>query len=194
MSFSHPVICPVYQNNKNGSCTNDHPCADVIITDQRMPFMTGIELLQNQAKNGCRLTSMNKALITAYLDESEQKALQELGGFHLAKPFRMMDLAQWLDECEKRLDIRAPVGIMRREKRIPAHQEITCCIEDQNKIMAGIVVDYSPSGFCMQTTVDVDGAKAVKVISSFPCSCTTVSVRWSKRTGDGRYIIGFGCD
>ena len=138
---------------------NEHPCSDVIITDQRMPFMSGIQLLQDQAKNGCRLTPMNKALITAYLDESEQKALQELGAFYLAKPFRMMDLSQWLDECEKRLDISTPVGIRRREKRIPAHREITCCIEALNKIMTGIVTDYSPSGFCVQTTFDFDGAK-----------------------------------
>lgn len=159
-----------------------------------MPSMTGIELLQDQAKNGCRLTPMNKAVITAYLSESEQKALQELGGFYLEKPFRVKELTQWLDACEKRLDARAPVGIMRRERRMPAHQEITCCIEDLNKTMTGIVTDYSPSGFCMQTTFDFDGAKAVKVMSSFPCSCTTVSVRWSKRTEDGRYVVGFGCD
>ena len=159
MSFSQPVICPVYQDNENGGCMNEHPCSDVIITDQRMPFMSGIQLLQDQAKNGCRLTPMNKALITAYLDESEQKALQELGAFYLAKPFRMMDLSPWLDECEKRLDISTPVGVRRREKRIPAHREITCCIEALNKIMTGIVTDYSPSGFCVQTTFDFDGAK-----------------------------------
>jgi CheY-like chemotaxis protein len=194
MSFSQPVICPVYQNNENGGCMNEHPCSDVIITDKRMPFMSGIQLLRDQAKNGCRLTPMNKALITAYLDESEQKALQELGAFYLAKPFRMMDLSQWLDECEKRLDISTPVGIRRREKRIPVHREITYCIEALNKIMTGIVTDYSPSGFCMLTTYDFDEAKAVKVISSFPYSGTTVSVRWSKRTGDGHYIAGFGCD
>lgn len=194
MAFNQPVICPVYQNNDNGSCTNDHPCSDVIITDQRMPFMTGIELLQDQATNGCRLTPMNKALITAYLDESEQKALRELGAFYLAKPFRMMDLSRWLEECEKRLDISTPIGIMRREKRLSAHHEITYCIEALNKIMTGIVTDYSPSGFCMQTTYDFADAKAVKVISSFPSSCTTVSARWSKETGDGHYIAGFCCD
>ncbi len=156
---------------------NDHPCADVIITDQRMPVMTGIELLQVQAQNGCRLTPMNKAVITAYLDESEETALKELGGFYLEKPFRMTDLTQWLDQCEKRLDISTPVGIRRRERRILTSHEITCCIEALNKTMTGIVTDYSPSGFCMQTAYDFAKANAVKVISSFPCSCTTVSVR-----------------
>lgn len=193
MSFNQPIICPVYQNNENGSCTNNHPCADVVITDQRMPVMSGIELLQAQAKNGCRLTPMNKALITAYLEESEQKALQDLGAFYLAKPFRMTDLSRWLDACEKRLDISTPVGVMRREKRTPTRHEITYCIEAMNKVMTGIVTDFSPSGFCMQTTYDFAEAKAVKVLSSFPCSCTTVSARWSKRTGDGQYIAGFGC-
>jgi CheY-like chemotaxis protein len=159
MSFNQPVICPVYQNNEKSNCMNEHPCSDVVITDQRMPFMSGIQILRDQAKNGCRLTPMNKAIITSYLDESEQKALQELGAFYLAKPFRMMDLSPWLDECEKRLDISTPVGVRRREKRIPAHREITCCIEALNKIMTGIVTDYSPSGFCVQTTFDFDGAK-----------------------------------
>jgi CheY-like chemotaxis protein len=180
-----PINCPLHQKDHSGSCPNEYPCADVIITDHRMASMSGIELLQKQAQNGCKLTSLNKALITAHLSDNEQKALQKLGSFYLAKPFRIAELSQWLDECEKRLDIETPIGIQRKEKRTHVHLAVTYCIGNCDRIKTGVITDLSPSGFCMQANHEFGKAQVVKLVSVLPYTCSTASARWSKTTEGG---------
>lgn len=192
--YKEPINCPLYQNNQGGMCPNEYPCADVVITDHRMPSMSGIELLQKQAQNGCKLTSMNKALITAHLSEKEQKALQKLGSFYLAKPFRIADLSQWLGECEKRLDIETPIGMRRREKRTHVHLDVTYCVGNSDQTMTGIIADLSPSGFCLKAKHDFEKDQVVKVVSVVPHTCSSASARWSKTTEDGNVMTGFSCD
>jgi CheY-like chemotaxis protein len=194
MLYKEPINCPLYQDDHDSNCPNEYPCSDVVITDHRMPSMTGIELLQKQAQNGCKLTSMNKALITAHLSEKEQKALQKLGSFYLAKPFRIADISQWLDECEKRLDIETPLGIRRREKRTRVHLDVTYCVGNSDQTMTGIIANLSPSGFCLQANHDFEKAREIKVVSVLPYTCSTASARWSKTTEDGNVMTGFSCD
>jgi hypothetical protein len=137
---------------------------------------------------------MNKALITAHLSEREQAALQKLGSFYLAKPFRIADLSQWLDECEKRLDIQTPIGIRRKEKRIPVHLDVSYCVGSCDRIMTGTITDLSPSGFCLQANHDFEKAQVVNVVSVLPHTCSTATARWSKTTEDGNVVTGFSCD
>ncbi|NJD55703.1 MAG: response regulator, partial [Nitrospirae bacterium] len=150
LSFREPVVCPVYANNKeDGTCVKGHPCADIVITDQHLPSMSGIELLQRQATHGCKLMTANKAVTSAFLSDSEMKALKDLGGFFLATPFHLVDLTQWVEACEQRVDINTPIIIRRRERRMPVQVPVSYCKEAVDRIMDGTVTDISRSGFCL---------------------------------------------
>jgi CheY-like chemotaxis protein len=77
LAFSEPVICPVYGDT--AGCTNKAPCGDIILADYGMPTMTGVELFQAYARNGCKLTLKNKALLTGYMDVRKMQDIRELG-------------------------------------------------------------------------------------------------------------------
>jgi CheY-like chemotaxis protein/predicted kinase len=70
---------------------------DVLISDQRMPGMSGIELTQALAE---RHPGVRAILLTAFGDEETcQQALQARAVTVLAKPLRVMDLSRVLEEA-----------------------------------------------------------------------------------------------
>ncbi len=107
LCFSEPADCPVYGHA--GSCNKMHRCADVVITDLKMPRMTGIELLRLQAERGCKLDIRNKAIVSGYLDDKDTEAIAELGCAFFSKPFDLSELSKWVEECERRMDLSLPL-------------------------------------------------------------------------------------
>jgi CheY-like chemotaxis protein len=109
IAFNEPIICPIYEK-KTESCIKENQCADIIITDFKMPRMNGIELLQYQSQRGCTLDIKNKAIISAYMDDENKKAIKKIGCIFFEKPLELSELSDWLSECEKRIDLLLPLG------------------------------------------------------------------------------------
>ena len=102
-------MCPIIEGHVEG-CFRKDPCADLIITDFRMPERTGIELLEIQARRGCKLDVRNKAIMSAYIDDENKKRIESLGCSFIQKPFEFSRLSEWLDECEQRMDLSQPLS------------------------------------------------------------------------------------
>ena len=102
--YIEPVVCPLNKKPAD-SCDNFHPCADVIISDYKMPKMTGIELLQNQSKKGCKVDTKMKAIMSGYSDEKIITQCNDLGCSFFQKPFTFSKLSTWLSEHEKLFDL-----------------------------------------------------------------------------------------
>ena len=101
--FDNPEACPIFKKHEQ-KCPKDDPCADVIITDLMMPNISGIDFLTIQRRRGCKAPDANKAIISgAAISEEQQKAIDELGCKFFKKPFRLIELVQWVDECAKRV-------------------------------------------------------------------------------------------
>lgn len=108
-AFTEPTICPVYEKDAD-ACNDKYPCADVIITDFRMPRMNGLELIQEQTRRGCKVPTRNRAVTSGYLDEETQMKVKQLGCVYFQKPVDFSQLKQWLSECDKRIDRAQPLG------------------------------------------------------------------------------------
>ena len=102
--YIEPVVCPLNKKSAE-SCDNCHPCADMIISDYQMPKMTGIELLQNQSKRGCKVATKMKVIMSGYSDENIIAQCNELGYSFFQKPFTFSKLSAWLSEHEKHFDL-----------------------------------------------------------------------------------------
>ena len=102
LTFSDPTVCPVLQNYK-AKCPQKHPCADVVISDIKMPNMDGIELLNLLKSRGCKALDANKALMSADTSVEQRNAVKELGCHCFTKPFKLTDVTTWLETCASRV-------------------------------------------------------------------------------------------
>lgn len=108
-SFTEPVLCPLYQGYED-KCDKLLPCADIIITDFKMPRMTGMELLQRQSERGCKLDIRNKAVMSASMHGENEKIIKDSGCEFLHKSALVPELLEWLSEREKHFDLTRPLG------------------------------------------------------------------------------------
>ncbi|MEA3362174.1 MAG: response regulator [Thermodesulfobacteriota bacterium] len=90
-------ICPMMEQNVN-TCPMQTPCYDIILSDNHMPEMTGLEFFELQRQGGCKLSPEHKALISGDISREEQEIAAERGYkvFHKPTPLNLID--SWLGE------------------------------------------------------------------------------------------------
>ncbi len=54
---SEPLFCPIYLDCEC-PCPVEHICTTIVITDINMPNMTGLEFIEHQKKNGCKVQNI----------------------------------------------------------------------------------------------------------------------------------------
>lgn len=190
-SFAEPTVCPILMNN-DWHCQNEKPCADVMISDFRMPGMTGLELLERQKEKGCGLDMRNKAIISGFLDGWEEK-VEQLGCAFFQKPCRLEELRKWIDACEERMSLSVPLATPRRERRKSVQIDIMYSLPSQERVLSGVVTDISNSGFCLTTSHDLSQKDRIMVKTDLPISCREATVRWTKKLDGESYMAGFNC-
>jgi CheY-like chemotaxis protein len=105
VSYSDPGACLVYGGG-DCRCPSGTACSDIIITDNKMPRMTGLHFIQRQMLRGCQSPLANKAVMSANWHSEELDQAAALGCKIFTKPFPMQELANWLKECQTRIDTR----------------------------------------------------------------------------------------
>ncbi len=193
LSYTRPVVCPI-RDEKGNLCNSDYPCADVVITDFRMPGMNGLELLQAQSTHGCKLTRENKAVMSGHIDQESYKQIKQLGYSFFRKPIEFSHLSSWLDECEKRVDLSEPLGSRRKVARHIAHYEVRCVVNRTNELLNGMTINISDGGLCIKLAVPLMADQTIDIDTTHPyIACRTASVQWVSRNQDGSYLAGLSC-
>ena len=100
-TFSNPGLCPLYGSIIH-DCPLDEACSDVIISDVNMPAQTGLELMRERKRKGCK--AKYRALISGDWTDSDLKDAKELGCRVFHKPFNLKEMLQWLNQCNEQLD------------------------------------------------------------------------------------------
>jgi DNA-binding NtrC family response regulator len=189
-SYAEPRVCPVYADHSR--CEGAFPCADVLITDYRMPQMNGLALLRRQKEMGCRLDIRNKAIMSGYLDDSIVAEAQHLGCNFFTKPIKLAELTSWLEECEMRSDLSSPLADRRRQERRPADHEIWFSVESSPDPLTGKLVNMSECGFCFRSGVSLTKGQVVHLLSDLPLPRKSAEVRWTGNAG-GACLAGLHC-
>lgn len=192
LTFDSPVVCPIFGAHAD-KCDNSKPCADIIITDNQMPKMTGIEMLLQQAQRGCGVDIRNKAVMSADLDNEKQKTVDGLGCAFFSKPFKLSELSAWLNDCEKRIDLSKPVGIIRKENRYPANIDIMYTYNTEENIYKGTVLNFSSSGLCLKMYTPFIEGQSIVIKTELPNNCTNASIRWINEMKADFYMTGLSC-
>lgn len=190
-AYDRAVLCPVYAAEVE-ACTLRKPCADIVITDNQMPRMTGIEMLLLRVQRGCKIDVRNEAVASADLDTRQRKIIEKLGCAFFSKPFRLSDMLNWLDACEKRVDLSQPLGIVRQGDRYPANITLAFATQTDEKSYQGTALNFSANGFCLETEIQLGEEESIVIKSDLPNGCRNASVRWVNKSGDC-YLAGFSC-
>jgi DNA-binding response OmpR family regulator len=192
-SSLEPVVCLVFSNNER-NCHDDKPCADIMITDYKMPGMTGFELMKRQNEKGCGIDIRNKAIISGYFDDRDELNIGQLGCAFFRKPFRLEELATWINACEERMPLSKPVGIPRKERRQPVMINITYSLPSEQGTLRGFVTDLTSTGFCLKTSYNLSDKEFVVVNGDLPMSCRKAAIRWTRRLDeDNSFVAGVTC-
>ncbi len=101
--FPDPTACPLYAT-PDCTCPEERPCTDVLLTDNAMPVMTGLQFIGQQELKGCKGATKNKAVMAGSWTLEELDLAEQMGCRVFTKPVDLMVLNDWLEECRKRVD------------------------------------------------------------------------------------------
>jgi len=97
MAYADPTA---FLSIKADCCTADNrPCADVMITDNQMPGMTGLELMAHVRARGCKLPNGSTAIISGNWSQQDHAQALKLGCKIFHKPTSLNVILDWLDEA-----------------------------------------------------------------------------------------------
>jgi DNA-binding NtrC family response regulator len=101
-SFSNArAVCDVFCQTVN-SCKAEHACANYLLTDNRMPGISGLEMIKIQALQGCKIPSQNRAVVSGSWTEEEISQATRLKCKTFEKPYDFDAILVWLEEVANR--------------------------------------------------------------------------------------------
>ena len=103
-TLSDPTKFP-FLMNETCSCTQGCLCADILIVDNIMPKIEGIDFFKRLKALGCQtLLKGNVAIMSGYLTIHYMNELNELGINYFRKPFHMSEIYEWVELCQSRIE------------------------------------------------------------------------------------------
>lgn len=103
LTSTEPTACPIYSGGEC-PCGPGEVCGDFLLTDNRMPRMSGIQFIQDQIRAGCKGVTANKAIMSASFTEGELEEVKKLECRVFKKPFSLAEIEKWVDENKKNID------------------------------------------------------------------------------------------
>ena len=90
-----PFNCDVYQGR---DCCRKVSCTDVLLIDQHLPGMKGLDFVEALATRGCQGIRSNILLMSGDSTSIDLNKARELGITVVQKPMELDFLAKWLNE------------------------------------------------------------------------------------------------
>ncbi len=91
--------CELY-NDKLFKCSKEKPCSQVLLTDNQMPEINGLDLIARQMGGGCKVPMQKKAVISGTWTQDELTQAENMGCKVFYKPFDLAEIDEWLEQHE----------------------------------------------------------------------------------------------
>jgi len=102
LSYPDVTSCPLFPA-RNAECDKAAPCADFLLTDNRMPHMQGLDFLELLSLGKCKINSLCKAIFSAHWTQEELAQANNLGCEVFHKPYDLDKLSSWLEAQERKI-------------------------------------------------------------------------------------------
>jgi CheY-like chemotaxis protein len=100
--FATPAVCPL-QQKPDCICDEHSRCADIILSDLEMPFLTGLQFIENQKNKNCKAPYL--AMMSGNWNHHEVEKAKELGCKVFYKPFKISEITEWLVYIEQNINL-----------------------------------------------------------------------------------------
>lgn len=97
VSLAEPTACPVYAEPQ-ARCSHQQACGDFLLTDNRMPVMSGLRFIETLLQRGCKGVARNMAVLSAGWTEAEKAHAERLGCTIFTKPYDLQTVLDWLQQ------------------------------------------------------------------------------------------------
>jgi CheY-like chemotaxis protein len=91
-----PTVCEALAHDH--TCVREEACGDIILVDQHMPHMTGVEFIERRVKRGCKAILKQTAVMSGSLSESDREKLDGLGCHYFEKPVALATIKAWIEK------------------------------------------------------------------------------------------------
>ena len=102
ISASDPSICPIFQKFRD-ELFQDELFGDFLLTDNNMPFMNGLRLIELQMEQRCMERVLYRAVMSAAWTEEDLAKAARAGCKVFHKPLDLEEVLDWLERGEKSL-------------------------------------------------------------------------------------------
>ncbi len=92
-----PADCHVYQGH---TCKRKTSCTDVLLIDQHLPGMKGLDFIEALVERGCKGITSNMLLMSGDSTSIDQERAKQLGCTVVQKPMDFEFLNNWLENLE----------------------------------------------------------------------------------------------
>jgi FixJ family two-component response regulator len=183
-TYLSPVICS--NENRFDNCGGLRPCADIILSDYKMPGMTGIELFQHQALRDCPLDISMKAIMSGYSDNEIAVQCKDLGVKFIRKPFTFFELSDWLGGRERLFDLSEPLNDRRANNRQKYSHYIEYRVHPglAEEIHTGLTIDRHAAGIGLITHTPLHAGDKVEILRGVGETRLGGIVRWCTQEGE----------
>lgn len=188
-SYQTPVVCPL-NRSPEGRC--ESPCADLMISDFKMPQKTGIELFQLQAQRGCKIDKKMKAIMSGHSDEELLKKCADSGYRFFEKPFDCSDLSGWTSECADNFDLSRQLGGKITNRRYDFKQNIEYCLNAscQHEKYIGFTINKSTDGLGLRLFNPLQAGQEITILNGLEVPNLKGTVIWCNKVGENAYAAG----
>ena len=98
VAFSDPISF-LRQQEKICCHRISEPCYDILLTDNNMPGMTGLEFLEKLQEVDCKISAHHMAIISGKWEEADLLRAKKIGCKIFHKPTPLDEIYDWLNEC-----------------------------------------------------------------------------------------------
>jgi len=95
-----PEECFAYQGQH---CQQDTPCGHALITDYKLPKMTGLDFIEAMVQRGCKGMTSNMLIMSGNATAIDREKAANLGCKIAQKPLRFDFVDRFLEEVKLRL-------------------------------------------------------------------------------------------
>ena len=92
-----PTVCRAFQGEV---CDHEYPCGDILLTDNKMPNMTGLEFIEHMKNRGCKGLSKNKIVMSEFFSKEDIEKAKELGCHILNKPVIVEEIDKLIEQIK----------------------------------------------------------------------------------------------